>query len=54
MTFFYSRGGRGQALHAGVLGYHHPTLNKTLRFEFSWPADFTMLVNALRLLGPFT
>jgi len=40
-----------QALHAGVLGFHHPTLNKTLRFESPWPADFTALVDALRRLS---
>jgi 23S rRNA pseudouridine1911/1915/1917 synthase len=39
-----------QALHAGVLGFHHPTLNKTLRFESPWPADFAALVTVLRAL----
>jgi 23S rRNA pseudouridine1911/1915/1917 synthase len=39
-----------QALHAGVLGFHHPTLNKTLRFESAWPADFAALVAVLRVL----
>ncbi len=40
-----------QALHAGVLGFHHPTLNKTLRFESQWPADFAALVTALQGLA---
>ncbi len=40
-----------QALHAGVLGFHHPSLQKKMRFEAPWPADFTHLVNALRGLG---
>lgn len=40
-----------QALHAGVLGFHHPTGNKRLRFESAWPADFDGLVEALRGLG---
>ena len=40
-----------QALHAGVLGFHHPSLQKTLRFESRWPADFASLVQALRGLG---
>jgi 23S rRNA pseudouridine1911/1915/1917 synthase len=39
-----------QALHAGVLGFHHPALNKALRFESPWPADFAALVEALRAL----
>jgi 23S rRNA pseudouridine1911/1915/1917 synthase len=39
-----------QALHAGVLGFHHPTLNKTLRFESPWPEDFSALVEVLRKL----
>ena len=39
-----------QALHAGVLGFHHPTMDKTLRFESAWPADFAALVAALRTL----
>jgi len=39
-----------QALHAGVLGFHHPTGNRTMHFESPWPADFANLVNALRAL----
>ncbi len=41
-----------QALHAGLLGFQHPTLHKTLRFESVWPGDFSALVNALRALKP--
>jgi 23S rRNA pseudouridine1911/1915/1917 synthase len=41
-----------QALHAGVLGFFHPTRQQKLRFESPWPADFTELVNALRGLQP--
>jgi 23S rRNA pseudouridine1911/1915/1917 synthase len=37
-----------QALHAFVLGFQHPSLHKTLRFESPWPADFAALVAALR------
>jgi 23S rRNA pseudouridine1911/1915/1917 synthase len=37
-----------QALHAGVLGFHHPTLDKPLRFERSPPADMQKLMALLR------
>ena len=40
-----------QALHAFVLGFQHPSLHKTLRFEAPWPADFAQLVEALRGLN---
>ena len=40
-----------QALHAFVLGFQHPSLHKTLRFESPWPADFDALVAALRNLN---
>src|SRR6202012_3501196 len=40
-----------QALHAFVLGFQHPSLHKTLRFESAWPADFAELVEALRGLN---
>ena len=40
-----------QALHAFVLGFQHPSLHKTLRFEAAWPADFAELVAALRGLN---
>jgi len=37
-----------QALHAWLLGFQHPSLHETVRFESAWPADFSALVNALR------
>jgi 23S rRNA pseudouridine1911/1915/1917 synthase len=40
-----------QALHAYVLGFQHPTLHKTMRFESPWPADFADLVAALKGLN---
>jgi len=40
-----------QALHAFILGFQHPSLHKTLRFEAPWPADFAELVEALRGLN---
>ena len=39
-----------QALHAWLLGFQHPSLHKILRFESPWPADFSGLIAALRLL----
>jgi 23S rRNA pseudouridine1911/1915/1917 synthase len=41
-----------QALHAGVLGFFHPTRQAKLRFESPWPADFRDLVKVLRALKP--
>jgi len=40
-----------QALHAGVLGFFHPTKQKKMRFESPWPADFANLMKALRELN---
>jgi len=40
-----------QALHAFILGFQHPSLHKTMRFESPWPADFAGLVEALRCLN---
>ena len=40
-----------QALHAFVLGFQHPSLHKSLRFESPWPADFEGLAKALRGLN---
>jgi 23S rRNA pseudouridine1911/1915/1917 synthase len=40
-----------QALHAWLLGFFHPTLQKPMRFERAWPEDFSNLVNALRGLN---
>ena len=37
-----------QALHAVLLGFQHPSLHKTLRFESKWPADLSGLIAALR------
>jgi 23S rRNA pseudouridine1911/1915/1917 synthase len=37
-----------QALHAFVLGFQHPALHKSMRFESAWPADFAGLAQALR------
>jgi 23S rRNA pseudouridine1911/1915/1917 synthase len=39
-----------QALHAWLLGFHHPTLHKTLQFQSEWPQDMAELLNALRTL----
>jgi 23S rRNA pseudouridine1911/1915/1917 synthase len=39
-----------QALHAGLLGFFHPTGQTKLRFESPWPEDFASLVNVLRNL----
>jgi 23S rRNA pseudouridine1911/1915/1917 synthase len=40
-----------QALHAYVLGFQHPSLHKTMRFESPWPPDFADLVEALKGLN---
>src|SRR5882672_1705551 len=40
-----------QALHAGVLGFFHPSRQMKLRFESPWPADFASLMKALRRLN---
>ncbi len=37
-----------QALHAFILGFQHPALHKSMRFESPWPADFAALAQALR------
>lgn len=39
-----------QALHAFVLGFQHPSLHKTLRFESVYPEDMEHLLAALRCL----
>ncbi len=39
-----------QALHAYILGFQHPSLHKTLRFESKWPEDLSSLIAALRRL----
>lgn len=38
----------GQVLHAGVLGFVHPTSNEYLEFESPLPADFVQLLAELR------
>jgi 23S rRNA pseudouridine1911/1915/1917 synthase len=50
-AFSAAAGFSRQALHAFVLGFQHPSLHKTLRFEAPWPADFADLVAALRGLN---
>jgi 23S rRNA pseudouridine1911/1915/1917 synthase len=40
-----------QALHAGLLGFHHPKSAENLRFESPWPHDFSRLIKALREIG---
>ncbi len=37
-----------QALHAGILGFDHPTKPEACRFEAEYPHDFKSLVDALR------
>lgn len=37
----------GQALHAGVLGFHHPRTNEYLEFEAPLPDDFKKLLRFL-------
>ena len=39
-----------QALHAFVLGFQHPSLHRTMRFESPEPADMAALIEALRSL----
>lgn len=39
-----------QALHAWLLGFQHPSLHKTLRFQSEWPHDMAGLIAALRRL----
>ncbi|MCP1143974.1 RluA family pseudouridine synthase [Lysinibacillus endophyticus] len=38
----------GQVLHAGVLGFNHPTSNEYLEFEVPLPDDFRQLLEQLR------
>jgi 23S rRNA pseudouridine1911/1915/1917 synthase len=51
VAFAAAAGFSRQALHAYVLGFQHPTLHKTMRFESPWPSDFAVLVEALRGLN---
>lgn len=38
----------GQALHAGILGFHHPRSNEFLQFEAPLPAEFVTVLEQLR------
>jgi 23S rRNA pseudouridine1911/1915/1917 synthase len=40
-----------QALHAWLLGFHHPTLHKTMQFQSDMPADLKLLLSALKTLN---
>lgn len=40
-----------QALHAGVLGFFHPSKQVQMRFESPWPEDLSNLINILRGMG---
>ncbi|MEJ0026574.1 MAG: RluA family pseudouridine synthase [Rhizomicrobium sp.] len=48
VAFAAAAGFPRQALHAYILGFQHPSLHKTLRFESPWPPDLAALVEALR------
>jgi 23S rRNA pseudouridine1911/1915/1917 synthase len=50
-AFTLAIGFQRQALHAFLLGFQHPSRHKTMRFESPWPADFALLVEALRGLN---
>ncbi len=38
----------GQALHAGILGFHHPRTNEYLEFEAQLPEEFSQLLEQLK------
>jgi 23S rRNA pseudouridine1911/1915/1917 synthase len=40
-----------QALHAYILGFHHPSLHKVMRFESDFPDDMKELLASLRRLN---
>jgi len=42
---------KGQALHAGVLGFDHPSTGERLRFEATPPASFLDALESLRGIG---
>src|SRR6185437_13154408 len=50
-AFALATGFSRQALHAFTLGFQHPSLHKSMRFESPWPADFAELALALRGLN---
>ncbi len=41
-------GARGQMLHAGILGFRHPTTGEYLEFKAALPEDFQRVLNKLR------
>jgi 23S rRNA pseudouridine1911/1915/1917 synthase len=49
-AFALATGFSRQALHAFILGFQHPSLHKSMRFESPWPADFAELLAAFRAL----
>jgi 23S rRNA pseudouridine1911/1915/1917 synthase len=49
-AFALATGFSRQALHAFILGFQHPSLHKSMRFESPWPGDFAELVAAFRAL----
>jgi 23S rRNA pseudouridine1911/1915/1917 synthase len=49
-AFALATGFSRQALHAFILGFQHPSLHQSMRFESPWPADFAELVAAFRAL----
>ncbi|MBR2027704.1 MAG: RluA family pseudouridine synthase [Oscillospiraceae bacterium] len=40
---------KGQALHAGVLGFIHPTTNEYIEFSSPWPIEFEKFYNSKKL-----
>ena len=40
---------KGQALHAGVLGFIHPTTNEYIEFSSPWPEEFEKFYNSKKL-----
>ena len=51
VAFAYASNFPRQALHAYILGFQHPSLHKTMRFESPWPSDLSRLISALRSLN---
>ena len=40
---------KGQALHAGVLGFIHPTTNEYIEFSSPWPEEFEKFYNSKKV-----
>jgi len=40
---------KGQALHAGVLGFVHPSTNEYIEFSSPWPAEFEKFYNSKKI-----